>query len=149
MKESIYNMIFLLSAVIFNLMIVVIYQYMRLDRLDVVKKFGIPLILLIIPFSIVLYEFIKAEKSLNIILGIVLVIAYLIIEFLLDQVFEYDFRSKLIPHILYIIVFYMALISLIVVAFDISKTYGYTVSVSFWILLISLITMLVSGKTNN
>ena len=145
MEESTYNLIFFISAILFNLIIAIVYQYMRLERLDILKKFGIPMALLIIPFSLVLFEFIKADKSINLIIGLIIVIGYLLIVFLLDQVFKYDFRSKLVPHIIYIIILYMSLYSLLVITFDINNTYGWIVSVCFWILLISLITVIISN----
>ena len=148
MDEAISNAIFLVSAILFNLIIVVVYQFMRMNKIDTVKKLGIPLSLLIFPFSLILIHFIQVNKSFNIIISIIIVITYLLIEFLLDVVFQYDFRSKAITHIPYIIFFYMALYSLIVVAFDISDLYGYIVSVCFWILLISLISLIISGKRN-
>ncbi len=136
----------MISAVLFNLLIAMVYQYVRIDKLDIIKKIGVPMALLIIPFSLTLLEFIKAEKSINLIIGLIIVIVYLLIEFLMDMVFKYDFRSKTIPHIMYIMVLYMALYSLIVIAFDISDIYGYIVSVCFWILLGSLISLIVSNK---
>jgi len=61
------------------------------------------------------------------------------VEFLLDYVFKVDFRSKVSTHALYIILEYVALFSLIVIAFDIHQRWGWAITVCFWILMGSLV----------
>ena len=50
-----------------------------------------------------------------------------------------DYRQKWIIHALYIILEYIALFSLIGIALNIDRTWGWLVSISFWLLLASLI----------
>ena len=74
------------------------------------------------------------------------IFAYLFVELLLDFILKIDFRSMLMPHILYIVLFYIALFSFIGISFTIHETWGYIVSVLFWVLLASLIYYLRSSK---
>jgi hypothetical protein len=60
-------------------------------------------------------------------------------EFLLDFVFNVEFRRNWKTHVPYIILEYVALFSLIGLAFNIHRTYGYAVSITFLILLAALI----------
>ena len=62
-----------------------------------------------------------------------------LVEFLLDFVLKFDFRQKWITHSPYIVLEYVALYSLIHISFEIDRTWGYLVSICFWILLASLI----------
>ena len=68
-----------------------------------------------------------------------LVFLYILVEFLLDYILKFDFRRKWSTHAPYIIMEYIALFSLIGIAFDIDRIWGYLVSISFWILMASLI----------
>jgi len=52
---------------------------------------------------------------------------------LLDYIFMIDFRARPVTHIPYIVLEYVALFSLITVAFDISQFAGTLVSISFWV----------------
>ena len=69
----------------------------------------------------------------------------MLMEWLLDYVFKYDFRSRKITHIPYIVHEYIALFGLIGIAFEIDKIWGFIVTACFWILLGSLI-YLYAGK---
>ena len=67
------------------------------------------------------------------------ILVYMLVELLLDYVFKAPFREKKITHIPYIVLEYIALFGLIGISFDINRTWGYVVSVAFWILLGCLI----------
>ena len=68
-----------------------------------------------------------------------LVFLYMLAELLLDYVFKVDFRAKVVTHVPYIILEYVALFSLMGIAFEIDKTWGTVVAVCFWILMGSLV----------
>ena len=53
-----------------------------------------------------------------------LVFLYILVEFLLDYVLKFDFRQKWSTHAPYIIMEYIALFSLIGIAFDIDRGMG-------------------------
>ena len=63
----------------------------------------------------------------------------MLVELLLDYVFKVDFRSKPITHVPYIILEYVALFSLIRIAFEIDRAWGTVVAICFWILMGSLV----------
>ena len=63
----------------------------------------------------------------------------MLVEFLLDYVLKFDFRSKPSTHVPYIILEYVALFSLIVIAFDNDRIWGIIVTICFWILMGSLV----------
>jgi hypothetical protein len=61
------------------------------------------------------------------------------VEWLLDYVLKYPFRQKPWLHVPYIILEYIALFGLIRVAFSIDRTWGWAVSIAFWIVMACLI----------
>jgi hypothetical protein len=54
-----------------------------------------------------------------------------------------DFRSQPKLHIPYIILFYIVLFGNLRIAFTISPTWGWIISVSFWLLLAALVVTLI------
>ena len=69
----------------------------------------------------------------------IFVLFYMLVELLLDYVFKAEFRKRKITHIPYIVLEYIALFGLIGVSFAIDRTWGFAVSIAFWVLLASLI----------
>jgi hypothetical protein len=68
-----------------------------------------------------------------------LIFLYMLVELLLDYVFRYDFRKQWRTHIPYILLEYLALFSLIGIAIQIDRVWGWVVGGSFWVLMGSLI----------
>lgn len=143
---DLYDLIFVISAAIFNLSIIAVYISSKKQRMDLVRAFGSITIALSLPLAVVFTQYwIRGEEG-WILLGMGAIFIYLLVELLLDFVFKINFRSMLVPHILYIILFYIALFSFIGIAFTIHETWGYIISVLFWILLASLIYSLRGSK---
>lgn len=67
------------------------------------------------------------------------ILLYIAIELSLDHILEFDFRQKPITHVPYLILEYLALFSLIGIAFSIDRVWGWVVSISFWAVMGSLI----------
>lgn len=134
-----YDLVFVLTAIAFNLLIVGIFVAQKNGWAKQVKVFGFIWLLLTIPFAVVFVRYLTKVKRLEIMVSFGLVFLYILVEFLLDFVLKIDFRQKWITHAPYIVLEYIALFSLIHIAFDIDRTWGYLVSISFWILLASLI----------
>jgi hypothetical protein len=130
---------FVLTAIAFNLLIVGIFVSSKNGWAKAARDFGNLWFLLTIPFAVVFVRYLSEGKKPGILLSFGLVFLYILIEFLLDKVLMFDFRKKWITHAPYIVMEYIALYSLIHIAFDIDRTGGYLVSISFWILLASLI----------
>jgi hypothetical protein len=136
---NIFELVFLLSAVAFNLLIAAIFITQKLGREKLVRSFGILWLWLIIPLALVFVAYWQAGREARILTSFGLVFFYMLVEFLLDYVFKVDFRAKASTHVPYIILEYVALFSLIVIAFDIHRTWGIIVTVCFWILMGSLV----------
>ena len=134
-----FDLLFVLSAVAFNLLIAAIFVAQKLGQDKLVKTFGILWLLLIIPLALVFVSYWQAGKEAQVLLYLVLIFLYMLAELLLDYVFKIDFRSKSITHVPYIILEYIALFSLIAIAFDIDQRWGIVISICFWILMGSLI----------
>ena len=134
-----YDLTFVLSAVAFNLLIAAIFIAQKLGREKLVRIFGILWLWLIIPLALVFVAYWQAGRETRILLSFGLVFLYMLVELFLDYVFKVDFRAKAITHVPYIILEYVALFSLIVIAFDIDQSWGWAVTICFWILMGSLV----------
>lgn len=136
-----FDFMFGLSAVAFNLLIAAIFIAQKLGREKLVRTFGILWLWLIIPLALVFVSYWQQGREPRILLSFGFVFFYMLVELLLDYVFKFDFRSKPITHVPYILLEYMALFSLIVVAFAINQAWGIIVAICFWILMGSLVTL--------
>jgi hypothetical protein len=134
-----FDLLFVLTAVAFNLLIAAIFIAQKLGKDKLVKTFGILWLWLIIPLALVFVAYWQTGKEARILLYFGLIFLYMLAELLLDYVFKIDFRSRLITHVPYIVLEYIALFSLIAIAFDIDQRWGMVVSICFWILMGSLI----------
>jgi hypothetical protein len=134
-----YDLTFVLTAIAFNLLIVGVLVAQKKGRAKQVKAFGALWLLLALPLAVVFFHYLAEGQSQRIMLSLGLVFLYMLVEFLLDYVLKIDFRQKWITHAPYIVLEYIALYCLIYIAFQIDRTWGYLVSISFWLLLASLI----------
>ena len=134
-----FDFIFVLSAVAFNLLIAAIFIAQKLGRDKLVRTFGILWLWLIIPLALVFVSYWQQGRETRILVSFGFVFLYMLVELLLDYVFKIDFRSKLVTHVPYIILEYVALFSLIVIAFDINQVWGWVVTICFWVLMGSLV----------
>ena len=140
-----YDLIFVLSAVAFNLLIIGIFIASKHNRLDLCRKIGTVWLLLAIPLTVVFIRYWIVGKPLGIMIRFGIVLFYMFLDWLLDFVLKVDFRAKAITHVPYIILEYAALFSLIGIAVAVNQTWGWIVSITFWLLLASLI-YLYAGK---
>jgi hypothetical protein len=136
---SAYDLLFVLTAIAFNLLIVGIFVAQKHGRARTVQVVGVLWLLLTIPLAVVFVHYLTEGKEPGIMIRFGLVFLYMLVEFLLDNVFRFDFRQKWITHAPYIVLEYVALFSLIGIAADIGRTWGYLVGISTWILIASLI----------
>ena len=94
---------------------------------------------LLIPLVLAFVSYKRADHETWILVSFGFVLMYMLVELLLDYVFKVDFRSKPITHVPYIILEYVALFSLMGIAFEIDRTWGIVIAIGFWILMGSLI----------
>lgn len=142
---DVFDLLFVITAVAFNLLIAALFIASKKMQRKWMRAFGIAWLLLAIPLTLVFAHDLLTGTEAIILLAFSGVFLYMLVEWLLDYVFKIDFRSKWSQHIPYIILEYIALFGLIGIAFSIDRGAGYVVSISFWILMASLI-YLYAGK---
>ena len=133
------DIIFIISSIIFNILVSVLYIATKFDNLELIQVIGIIILFLIIPFTITLVGYIKEKEEKKIIISLGFILFYFFVELLLDYILRIPFRDILALHIPYIIIFYVADFSMIGVTFDKNKKMGFVVLVTFFILLGCLI----------
>ena len=134
-----FDLIFVSSAVAFNLLIAAIFIAQKLEREGLVRTFGVLWLFLLVPLTVVFVAYRRAGSETWVLVSFGLIFLYMLAELLLDYVFKIDFRSKAVTHIPYIVLEYVALFSLIAIAFEIDQSWGTVVAICFWILMGSLV----------
>jgi FtsH-binding integral membrane protein len=143
---DLYDLALVVSALIFHLSVVGVYLAEKKRRMELVRAFGTLTLLTGIPLAAVCWHYLFSGEPSWKLAAFGFIFLYLLAELLLDFVFKLDFHSKLMPHILYILMFYAAIIALIRMSFAVNTIWGYAISVSFWILLVALIYNLTGQK---
>ena len=133
------DIIFIISSIIFNILVSGLYIATKFGDMELVQVFGIIILFLIIPFTITLIGYIKEKEEKKIIISLVVILFYFFVEILLDYILVIPFRDILALHIPYIIVFYAADFSMLGVTFDKNKKMGFVVLATLFILLGCLI----------
>ena len=125
---------FVLSALLFNVLVSAIYVSTKLDLTALRQASGLVFVSLIVPFALTLRGYVR-EAERKIVVSNTVVLLYLVLELLLDYVLRIPFREMLAIHVLYIVVFYAAEFSLMSVSFHIGRKAGYAVAATFCVLL--------------
>ncbi|NCF67562.1 MAG: hypothetical protein GWP61_16480 [Chloroflexi bacterium] len=136
---DLFDLLFVITAVVFNLQITGVYLAGKQKRLDLVKRFGAVMLSLTLPLAIVYLYYLAVGRATWITIAFIFIFLYMFVELLFDFILKIDFRKEPALHIPYIILFYIVEFVFIAVAFSINATSGYLVSISFWILLAALI----------
>jgi CubicO group peptidase (beta-lactamase class C family) len=134
-----YDLVFVLAAVAFNLLLAALFVAQRNGWTKTARVIGVLWFLLSVPLTIVFVRYLGNGMGLETMVPFTLVLLYILVKYMLDYVFKIDFRSKWTTHVAYIVLEYIALFSLIWIAFGIDQAWGYLVSITFWILMASLI----------
>ena len=133
------DLIFTISAVLFNLLIASIFIAQKHNKEGLVRIFGISWLCLVLPLGIVFVTYLRGERIEGVTISFVFIFLYMFVELLLDYILKFDFRADARTHVPYIILEYLALFSLIWLAFLINPVIGYLVAICFWLLMASLI----------
>ncbi len=136
---DIFDLLFVVTAVVFNIQIIGIYIARQQGRDEFVKIFGLFTIAQTLPLAIVFINHLWSGSEPWITVGFSVILFYLAVELLLDFIYKVDFRGNPALHIPYIVLFYAVELSLVAIAFSINTASGYVVSFSFWMLLLCLI----------
>jgi len=140
-KNGFFDLLFFVSSIIFNLAISGLYLAVKLDKQLFLKICGIIVVLLIIPFTITLIYYLKSNSKKRIIVMNLIVLFYLLVELFLDYILKIPFRDILSIHIPYIIIFYAAAYSMIIVVWRNNWKKGLIVLSTFLVLIVCLIYM--------
>lgn len=146
LRLGVFNLVFVITAVLFNLFIVGVFIAQKKGQLKLVRRFGSLMLALALPLIVVFINYLVVGRPLWIMIYFGFIFLYILVEWLLDYALKIEFRKKWITHIPYIILEYIALFGLIGIAFAINRTWGYIVSVSFWAVLGSLIYLYAGRK---
>ena len=142
---DVFDLVFVITAVVFNLLIIGIFIATKKQRPELRKAFGVAFVSLGIPFTIVFIRYLFEGRGLQTMVPFGFILLYIAVELLFDFILKIEFRQKLITHVPYIILEYIALFSLIRISFSIDRTWGWIVSILFWAILGSLL-YLYSGR---
>ncbi len=141
-----FDLLFLLSALAFNLLIAGIFIASKWGRTKLIRTLGLIWLALALPLAVVFVRYLTAGRELWVIVCLGLVLLYMAVEWLLDYVLKLPFREKLSLHVPYIILEYIALFGLIGISISIDRGWGWTVSITFWIVIASLIYLYAGRK---
>jgi hypothetical protein len=136
---GVFDLVFVITAIAFNLLITGIFIAQKKGRIDLVRKLGIAWLGLSVPLGVVFLYYLREGRETWIMVYFGLIFLYIFVELLLDYILKFDFRRRWRTHIPYIVLEYIALFGLIGISFSIHPTWGYLVTISFWVLLASLI----------
>jgi len=122
---------------------------MTYEKTKTIKIFGLILAILMLPIVAILINYIVIGRDLKFIIYIILILSYLMAEFLLDMVFKIDFRSKTSRHVPYIILEYAACFSYVFGTLSLDLIIGWIISFFFWTLLGILFYHIIKQKKKN
>ena len=140
-----FDSVFIISSMAFNILVSGIYLAQRFDKQELTQRIGLFVVLLLIPYAVVLINYIVDKKETINIIGLIVICLYLIIELLLDFILKIEFRENLVAHVAYIILFYIVAYFIIKISFNIDRTAGWAVAITFWVLL-GFLVYLLTGK---
>ncbi len=135
-----------ISAMIFFISIIGVFISEAKEKHTLTRRFGIPILALLIPMTFVFIYYLVIGQELKIYIFITLIFAYLIVELFLDFILKIEFREKTSTHVPYIILEYVACFSFIFLAFGINDIIGWVISICFWAMLVALIYFIVTKK---
>jgi len=135
------DLIFLVTAIVFMLLLAVLLVAQKNQRVRTTWVIGILWLLLAVPFAIVFSRYLAEGRGLWTMLPLSLVLLYMLAKAPLDFVLRIEFRQNRIMRLTYLTLMCLALFSLIWIAFGIHPSWGTPVLIAFGILAVSLIFM--------
>jgi len=134
-----FDLAFVITATVFNLLIAAIFVAVKHNRTGLVRGLGLAVMATAVPFAVAFLHTLQTGNDSIVQVYFGFIFLYLAVELLLDFILKFDFRKSRLTHIPYILLEYLALFGIIAIAFSIHPTWGYIVSITFWILMASLI----------
>jgi hypothetical protein len=137
---------FIISGFIFFLSMISALLLMAHNKMKTVMIFGVILAILILPILAILINSILFNPDIRFLTFIILILIYLILEFLLDRVFKINFRSKPSTHIPYIIIEWAAAFSFLFGTIRLDTTIGWIITIFFGTFIIVLIYYIIKRR---
>ena len=133
------DIVFICSSIILNISVSLVYIATKIGDIKLTQVFGGIAVSMVVPFTVTLLAYLRGKGTERTIISNGIVLLYLLLEILLDYVFQIPFREILAIHVPYIVVFYAALFSMMAVSYQKNKRMGYVVIATFWELIGCLI----------
>ncbi len=146
---DLFDWIFIISGFIFFISMISALLLMANKKMKTVLIIGVILAVLILPIIAILINYIVIGKDLRLTIYLILILLYLVAEFLLDRVFKIDFRSKLSTHVPYIILEWAAAFSFLYGAIILDRMIGWIIGFLFWAFIGALIYYLIKQRKAN
>ena len=143
---DLFDWMFIASGFIFFISMIGAILLMAKNKMKSVKIFGLILLVLILPIIAILINYVVIGKDLIFIVFCVLILSYLMAEFLLDMVFKFDFRSKTSTHVPYIVLEWAAAFSFLYGAIYLDRTIGWIIAIFFWTFIGALIYYIIKRR---
>ncbi len=145
---DLFDWMFIASGFIFFISMIGAILLMANNKMKTVKIFGVILVVLMLPIIAILINYVVVGKDPRFIIYLVLIFIYLLAEFLLDQVFKFDFRSKTSTHIPYIVLEWAAAFSFLFGTIYLDTTLGWIIAVFFWAFVGVLVYYIIMRRKN-
>ena len=133
------DIVFICSSIILNISVSLVYIATKIGDIKLTQVFGGIAVSMVVPFTVTLLAYLRGKGTERTIISNGIVLLYLLLEILLDYVFQIPFREILAIQVPYIVVFYAALFSMMAVSYQKNKRMGYVVIATFWALIGCLI----------
>lgn len=122
-----YDMLVVATAIVFHFLIAGILVTQKHGKLRLFRLFSAAWFALIVPLGVLFATALLRGAPTKTVIQYGFVFLYMGVEFLLDIVSKFDFRSRWVTHVPYILLEYAALFSLLGLARDISRLAGFLV----------------------
>lgn len=146
---DLFDWMFIISGFIFFISLISAILLMANNKMKTVKIFGVILAVLMLPILAILINSIVIGKDLRFIIYLILILIYLMAEFLLDRVFKIDFRSKTSRHVPYIILEWAACFSFLFGTLSLDVTIGWIIAFFLWTFIGALVYYIIKRRKNN
>ena len=143
---DLFDWMFIISGFIFFVSMISAILLMAHNKMKTVKIFGVILAVLMLPILAILINSIVISKDIRFVIYSILILIYLMAEFLLDRVFKIEFRSKTSSHVPYIIIEWAAAFSFLFGTIRLDETIGWIISIFFWTFIVALIYYIIKRR---
>ena len=140
---------FIISGFIFFVSMIGAILLIANNKMKTVRIFGVILAVLMLPIIVVLINYIVIVIDIRFVIFSILILIYLMAEFLLDSVFKIDFRSKPSTHVPYIIIEWAAAFSFLFGTIRLDATIGWIIAIFFWTFIVALIYYIIKRRKSS